>query len=96
MTDNNAPGVSPIYAVAASLLERINRGSDWGCYTLTQWQGNVCATIERDANRITLTLYDDTGAPLHDDALAAWAAGMEQALDWRRTDNYAVAEWVVR
>lgn len=90
-----APGLSPVYAVAASLLERISRGSDWGGYTLTQWQGNVCATIERDANRITLTLYDDTGAPLHDDTLATWAAGMGRALDWHKLDNYAVAEWQV-
>lgn len=83
MTDNNAPGMSPIYAAARDMLDALRKGVTSA--TATVAGSTQVAQMVDGGDYRALTLDDDQ--PLHPDTLALWAAAFSQPADGWQVDS---------
>ena len=80
MNDNNAPGLSPIYAAARDMLDALDKGATSA--TTTVRDSTQIATMTDGGDYRALTV--DDVQPLQPDTLATWAAAVGvQAAAWR-------------
>lgn len=79
-TDNNAPGMSYVYALARDLLAAIATRR-----SATVQEHNRYVTLIDGGDYRALVLND--ADPLHPDTLALWAAAFEQPADAWRVDS---------
>ena len=91
-TGNNAPGMSPVYAIARDMLATLDSGAD----SVTVRMGNLIARAFDMGGVRILRLGDD--GPLHPDTLALWAVAFGQPTDAWQVDSkrggcYARLEW---
>jgi hypothetical protein len=82
MTDNNAPGTSPIYAAARDMLDALGKGL--GSIATVPY-GTLYVTLQDGGDYRALMLCDVD--PLHPDTLALWAAAFGQPADGWRVDS---------
>ena len=93
-TDNNAPGLSPIYAAARDMLAALGKGATSA--TATVRDSTQIATMTDGGDYRALTV--DDVQPLQPDTLATWAAAVGvQAAAWRSDASmggkFARLEW---
>jgi len=80
--DTNAPGLSPIYAIARQMLGAVAPGDSPSMADAAAWVGTCHADLTRHGN--TWALWLDDATPIHPDTLALWAAAVGQdAAGWR-------------
>ncbi len=84
MSATNAPGTSPVYAIARDMLDALDKGRR--SYTATH--GTLYATLQDGGNYRALVLYDDN--PIHPDTLALWAEAFGvQTAHWSQDWTHA-------
>lgn len=92
--DNNAPGLSPIYAAARDMLDALGKGATSVTATVA---GSTQVGHMADGGNYRALTVDDV-QPLHPDTLATWAAAVGQtdgvwAVDQTCGGRFARLEW---